>query len=132
MYQAELQKCQDIITHLKARYVPHVKNPGKDNIIIIVLKHTMPANDKFHGLPYYVMRIQQCKRYVKLGWFDRHFPDHEIIVEIHNPNSINAFNKSEEEGHAERRCNHFRLIDLIREELYTMGVPAILDDNEDE
>ena len=92
----------------------------------------MPANDKFHGLPYYVTRIKRRKRYVKLGWFDRHFPDHEIIVEIDNPNSINAFNKFEQEGNAERRYNHFRLIDLIREELYTMGVPAILDDNEDE
>ena len=36
VYQAELQKCQDIITHLETRYVPHAKNLGKDNIIIIV------------------------------------------------------------------------------------------------
>ena len=32
MYQAELQKYQDIIIHLKPRYVPHEKDPGKDNI----------------------------------------------------------------------------------------------------
>ena len=101
VYQAELQKCQDIITHLETCYVPHAKNPGKDNIIIIIRKHTTPANDKFHDLPYYVARIQRRKRYVKLRWFDRHFPDHEVIVEIDNPNSIHAFSRFEEEGHAE-------------------------------
>ena len=115
VYQAELKKCQDIITHLKTRYVPHVKDPRKDNIIIIVQKHTTSANDKYHGLLYYVARIQRCKRYVKLKWFDRHFPDHKIIVEIDNPNSIHAFNRFEEEGHVERKYNHFRLIDLTRE-----------------
>ena len=131
VYQAELQKCQDTISHLETRYVPHAKNPGKDNIIIIVRKHTTPANDKFHDLPYYVARIQRCKRYVKLRWFDRHFPDHEIIVKIDNRNSIHAFNRFEEEEHAKREDNHFRLIDLTREELYTMEVPAILDDDEE-
>ena len=70
VYQAELQKCQDTITHLKIRYVPHARDSGKDNIIIIVCKHTTPANDKFHDLPYYVARIQRRKRYVKLSWFD--------------------------------------------------------------
>ena len=39
---------------------------------------------------------------IKLRWFDQHYPDHEIIVEIDNPNSIHAFNRFEEEGHAER------------------------------
>ena len=29
VHQVELQKCQDTITHLKTRYVPHVRNPGK-------------------------------------------------------------------------------------------------------
>ena len=48
VYQAELQKYQDIITHLETRYVPHAKNPGKDNIIIIARKHTASVNDKFH------------------------------------------------------------------------------------
>ena len=85
VYQAQLQRCQDTITHLRTRYVDHAKDPGKDNIIIIVRKHEKPANDKFHDLPYYVARIQRCKRYVKLRWFDRHFPDHEVIVETHNP-----------------------------------------------
>ena len=67
VYQAELQRCQDSITHLKKRYVPHARDPGKDNIIIIVRKQTTPANDKIHDLPYCVARIQRCKRYVKLS-----------------------------------------------------------------
>ena len=28
VYHPELQKCQDAITHLKTRYVPHARNPG--------------------------------------------------------------------------------------------------------
>ena len=52
VYQAELQKCQDTITHLERRYVSHTRDPGKDNIIIIVQKHTMTCNDKYHDLPY--------------------------------------------------------------------------------
>ena len=101
----------------------------------ILVKTTLSstsANDKYQDLPYYVARIQRRKRYVKLRWFDQHFPDHEVIVEIDNPNSIHAFNRFEEEGHAERKYNHFRLIDLTREELYAMVVPAIFDEEEEE
>ena len=81
---------------------------------------------------YYVARTQRSKRYVKQRWFDQHFPDHEIIVEIDNPNSIHAFNRFEEDGHGEQKCNHFRLIDLAREELYAMRVPVIPDDDNEE
>ena len=48
-----------------------------------------------------------------------------------NPNSIHAFNRFEEEGHVEQKWNHFRLLDLTREELYAMGVPAIFDEKEE-
>ena len=58
VYKEQLQECQDIITHLKTRHVPHAKDPGKYNIIIIVRRHTTFAKDKFHNLPYYVVRIQ--------------------------------------------------------------------------
>ena len=103
VYQAELQKCQDTITHPKTLYVSHAREPGKDNIIIIVWKHTTSTNDKYHDLSYNVARIQRRKRYVKLRWFKRHFPDHEVIVDIDNPNSIHAFNRFEEEGHVKRK-----------------------------
>ena len=79
----------------------------------------------------HIVRIQQQKRYVKLRWFDQHFPDQDIIVEIDNPNSIHAFNCFEEEGHIQQRYNNFRLIDLIQEELHVKGVPAIFDDAEE-
>ena len=59
--QAGLQKCQDTITRLKTRHVPHARNPGKDNIIIIVRKHAAPANDKFNDLPYYVRGYNDVK-----------------------------------------------------------------------
>ena len=73
--------------------VDHARDPGKDNIIIIVRKYTTSANDKFRDLQYYIARIQRRKRYVKLRWFDRHFLDHEVIVEKDNPNNIHAFNR---------------------------------------
>ena len=112
VYKEQLQIFQDIITHLKTCYVPHARDPGKDNIIIITRIDTTSANDKYRDLPYYIWRTQRRQRYVKLRWFDRHFLDHEAIGEIHNTNSIHAFNRFEEEGHAERKYNHFRLMDL--------------------
>ena len=82
VYQAQLQRCQDQIRDLIINcHVTHLRDPSRDNIIIIVRKHTTSANKKYHDLPYYVVRIQQRKRYVKLRWFDRHFPGHEVIVE---------------------------------------------------
>ena len=36
VYQAELQRCQGTITHLRTRYVDHARDPGKGNIIIIL------------------------------------------------------------------------------------------------
>ena len=100
VYKAELQRCQDTITNLRKCYVPHAMDSGKDNILIIIRKHATSKNDKYHGLLYYVARIRRRNMYVKLRWFDRHFPDHEVIVEIDNPNSIHAFNRFEEQEHA--------------------------------
>ena len=113
-YQAQLQVSQNRIAELVERYVDHCRNPSKDNIVIIVRKHTTPENDKYHNYPYCISRIQRRKRYVKLRWLERHFPDHEVIVEIDNPNSIHAFNRLEEKEHIERKYNHFRLLNLTR------------------
>ena len=44
VYQAQLQRCQDTIIHLRTRYVDHARDPGKDNIIIIVRKHLPTIN----------------------------------------------------------------------------------------
>ena len=101
-YQAKLQVSQNIvlrlstlcrITELVERYVDHCRNPSKDNIVLIIRKHTTPENDKYHNFLYYISRIQRRRRYVKLRWLEHHFPDHEVIVEIDNPNSIHAFNR---------------------------------------
>ena len=50
VYKDQLQKCQDIITHLRIRYVDHAKDPGKDNIMIIE-KSTAPEEDEFLSPP---------------------------------------------------------------------------------
>ena len=86
------------IAHLRQRYVDHAKDSGLDNIVIIVRKHTTSEEDLNFHLPCYISRIQRRKRYVKLRWLEQHFPDHEVIVEIDNPNSIHAFNRFKEEG----------------------------------
>ena len=69
VYQAQLQRCHGTIIHLRTQYVDHARDPSKDNIIIIVRKHTS-ANDKYQDLPYYAASIQRRKRYVKLRYFD--------------------------------------------------------------
>ena len=51
VYQAQVQRCQDTIIHLRTCYVDHARDPGKGNIIIIARKHTTSANDKYHDLP---------------------------------------------------------------------------------
>ena len=58
VYQSQLQRCEDTITHLRERYMDHSRDPTKDNnIIIIVRKYT--TSTKYHDLPYYVARIQR-------------------------------------------------------------------------
>ena len=51
VYQAQLQRCQDTIIHLRTRYVDYARDPGKDNIIIIVRKYTTSASDKYYDFP---------------------------------------------------------------------------------
>ena len=121
----QIEASQNRIAEIVERHVDNCRNPSKDNIVIIVRKHTTPENDKYHNFPYYISRIKRRKRYVKLRWLEQHFPDHEVIVEIDNPNSIHAFNRLEEEEHIERKYNHFRLLDLTRDDLYRRGIAAI-------
>ena len=40
VYKEQLQKCQDIIIHLKTRHVPHADDSGKDEIVMIIEKNT--------------------------------------------------------------------------------------------
>ena len=75
--QTQLQRCEITITHLRTHYVDYARDPDKYNIIIIVRKNATSANDK--DLSYYVSRIQLHKRYVKLRWFDLHFPDNKSL-----------------------------------------------------
>ena len=84
-------------------------------------KRTTRANGKYHDLLYYVSRIKRYKRYVKLRWFNRQFPNHQVIVELYNPNIRSSGTEIQ-----------LQLIDLTQEELYIMGVPPILDDDDDD
>ena len=51
VYKDQFQKCQDIITHLRTRYVDHAKDPGKDNIVMIIEKNTDPRKMSFMSIP---------------------------------------------------------------------------------
>ena len=121
----EIVRRQAEIAELRERYVDHCRDPGKDNLVVITRKHTCESDDKHFEYPYYISRIQRRVISTKRRWLADQFPDSEEIVVIDNPNSVHAFNRLEEEGHVERYKCHFKLVDLSREDLYDMGVPAI-------
>ena len=70
VYKDQLQKCQDIITHLKKRYVDHAKDPGKDNIVMIIEKNTAPEEDEFYEYPNYIAGIQRRFPNTKRRWYN--------------------------------------------------------------
>ena len=48
VYKDQLQKFEDIIAHLRTRYVDHAKDPGKYNIVMIIEKNAAPEEDEFY------------------------------------------------------------------------------------
>ena len=122
----EIERRREENADLRERYVEHCRDPGKDNVVIITKKHTCEHNDDHFEYPYYISRIQRRAISTKRRWLREKFPDSEEIVTIDNPNSIHRFNKLEEEEHVERYGCHFKLVDLTREDLYDMGIPAAL------
>ena len=44
----QIDRCETRITELRKRRVDHTRDPGKDNIIIIVRKHTTQESNKYH------------------------------------------------------------------------------------
>jgi len=123
--QGEIRAKDQEIARLHERVVPRAMDPGKDNVTMIVRKHTRKNDDCHFEFPYYISRIQRRKISTKRRWLLEQFSHSEEIVIIDNPNSVHAFNRFEEEGHIERFGCHFKLVDLTREDLYEMGVPAI-------
>ena len=125
-YKDQLQKCQDIITHLRKRYVDHAKDPGKDNIVMIIEKNTAPEEDEFYEYPYYIARIQRRFITTKKRWFKAQYPHHRFIIEeLDNANSIHAFNRFQEKGFVERFQCHFRLVDILRDAFFALATHAI-------
>ena len=47
------------------------------------------------------------------------------MEELGNTNSIHAFNRLEEKGYVERFQCHYRLVDISRDALYALAMPAI-------
>ena len=74
VHKEHLQKCQDIITHLKTRYVDHAKDPGKGSIVMIVTKNTALEEDEFHKYPYNIARIQRRFINTKRRWLKHNTP----------------------------------------------------------
>ena len=121
----EIERREAEVAELRQRYVDRCQDVSKDNVVMIVRKHTREQDDCHFEYPYYISRIQRRKIPAKRRWIIEQFPQSEEIVVIDNPNSVHTFNRFEEEGHVERYGCHFRLIDLTREDLYAIGVPAI-------
>ena len=126
VYKYQVQKCQDIITHLRASHNPHAKDPGKNNIVMIIEKNTAPEEDEFYEYPYYIATIQLPFVTTKKRWFKAQYPQHRFILEeVDNANSIHAFNRFEGKGYAERFQCHFRLADISRDVFYVLATPTI-------
>ena len=125
--QGEIRAKDQQIAQLQERNVPHAKNLKLDNVIMIFRKHSTEREDDLFDYPYYIARIQRKKIPKKRRWFRDNYPNSEEIVVIDNPNGIHAFNRFEEKGHVERFQCHFKLLDLTRDDLYDLGVPALED-----
>ena len=126
VYKEQLQKCQDIITHLRTRYVDHAKDPGKDNIVMIIEKNTTPEEDELYEYPYYIARIQRRFINTNRRCFKAQYPHHRFIIEeLDNANSVHTFNRFEEEGYVERFQYHFRLVNLPCDVLHALATPVI-------
>ena len=124
VYKDQLQKCQDIITYLKTHSVDHAKDPGKDNIVMII-ENTAPQEDGFYEYPYYIVRIQWRFISTKRRWFKAQYPHHRFIMEeLDNANGIHVFNRFEEKGYLECFQCHFRLVDIPRDVLYALATLA--------
>ena len=121
----EIARRETELAQVRERHVDRCRDPGKDNVIMIFRKHTTDEDDAHFEYPYYISRIQRRAIATKRRWVLEQFSSREEIVIIDNPNGIHAFNRLEEEGHLERYKCHFKLVDLTREDLYDMGVPAI-------
>ena len=120
VYQAQVR---DLIIN---RHVPRAKDPGKDNIVMIIEKNTAPEEDEFYEYPYYIARIQRRFININRRWFKAQYPHHRFVIEeMDNANSVHTFNRSEEEGYVERFQCHFRLVDLPRDALYALATPVI-------
>ena len=121
----EIARRETELAQVRERHVDRCRDPGKDNVIMIFRKHTTDEDDEHFEYPYYMSRIHRRTIATKRRWVFDQFSSREEIVIIDNPNGIHAFNRLEEEGHLERYKCHFKLVDLTREDLYDMGVPAL-------
>ena len=63
VYQAQIR---DLIIN---RHVPRAKDPGKDNLVMIIEKNIAPEEDEFYKYPYYIARIQRRFISTKIRWF---------------------------------------------------------------
>ena len=52
----QIEKCGNIINHLRERYVDETRNLGQDHSIIIAQKHATSATNKHHDVPSYASK----------------------------------------------------------------------------
>ena len=125
LYKDQLQICYDKITHLRIRYVDHAKDPGKDNIVMIIEKNIAPEEDEFYQYPYYIARIQRRFINTKTRWFKAQYRHHRFIIEeLDNANSVHVFNRFDKEGFVEPFQCYFRLVDVPCDLFYALATPA--------
>ena len=107
VYKDQLQKYQDTIIHLMTRYVPHAKDPGKDNIVILLRKIPPLRRMSFMSIPTTLLGCNDGSLTQKTD------------------GSKHRKKELEEKGYVERFQCHFRLVDILRDVLYALAMPSI-------
>ena len=78
--QGKIRAKNQEIALMTLRYVDHAIDPGLDNVVIVVRKHTNADKDEHHDYPCYVARLQRRTITTKRGWIREKYPDSEEIV----------------------------------------------------
>ena len=55
----QIEKCKNTINQYRERYVYCTRDPGNENITIIVREHKTSTTNNYQHVPYYMSKIKQ-------------------------------------------------------------------------
>ena len=109
--ETQLQRYQDQIYDLiKNRHLPRTNDSGKENIVMIIERNSIPEEDEFFEYPYYIERIHSWFITKKRQRFSAQYPHHSFMVE-----ELDKANRFKVQSHIEHFQCQFRLFDLAQD-----------------